>query len=69
MPRIDIIYARTLEALETAVAAFLESELGRGWEPSGGPVQDRDGCRWAWAVRKQRADLPQGEVSLRERRR
>ena len=65
--RVDIIYAETLEKLDTAVSAFLDTH--REYEPSGGPFQDRDGRRWGWAMRRQREGLPPGEVSLRERRR
>lgn len=70
MSRVDIIYAETLEQLETAVATFLETSEGRTFEPSGGPFEDRDARRWGWAMRKQRGvkDMPPGEVSLRERR-
>ena len=70
--RVDIIYAETLEQLDTAVSAFLDTAEGRSWEPSGGPFQDRDGRRWGWAMRLQRGakpPLPVGEVSLKERRR
>jgi hypothetical protein len=67
--RVDIIYAETLEQLDSAMSAFLDTH--REWEPSGSPFHDREGRRWCWAMRLQRGakPLPPGEVSLREQRR
>jgi len=68
--RVDIIYAETLEKLDTAVQAFLETPDGREWEPSGGPFHDREGRRWGWGLRRQSGrTVPVGEVSLRGSRR
>ena len=67
MSRVDIIYAETLEKLDAAVSAFLDTADGRTFEPSGGPFEDRDGKRWGWAMRKQRGTP--AEVSIKGIRR
>lgn len=58
----DIIAARTPVQLRDAVRAAIQ----RGWEPCGGPFQNKDAEEWCQALMRRAAASNGADLRLRE---